>query len=66
MKSAIKSMKGGNRVKKVEEKKVRTTISLPADLYQLAVLRAKELRRGSFSNHVENLLAADIPQEAAA
>jgi hypothetical protein len=61
MKNASKSMKRGNGVK-TAAKKVRTTISLPADLYQAALLRAKELRRGSFSNHVENLIAADVPQ----
>lgn len=62
MKIATKSMNGGNRVKKGQ--KIRTTISLPKDLYKAALLRAKELRRGSFSNHVENLIAADVPQEA--
>jgi hypothetical protein len=47
-------------------KKVRTSVSVSNDLLNSARQRATELRRGSFSNYIENLIADDLKEAQAA
>lgn len=74
MKKYIKNMQVEKQEKKAAETKVRTTISISSDFHpdhsEAVRDRMKELRRPSFSNFVENLIADDVKaaalQEAAA
>lgn len=75
MNNCIKNMKPRNAVKKSPEGgTVRTTIQISDDVHpdhsEKVRARMKELRRRSYSNYIENLIADDVKsaqlQEAAA
>lgn len=55
MKNCIKNMK-----KRIKLKKTRTTVNVSEELMKKAFGRMQELRRPSFSNYVEDLIANDL------
>jgi hypothetical protein len=60
MKNCIKNMNAPSEAATAPEStKKRTTINLSRDILNKGLARQRELRRGSFSNYVEFLVAKD-------